>query len=56
MIDLQSAECIVKAATRCREVLLERIAADPTSPIVPDLQIIADAALELSTDNERRTA
>lgn len=56
MIDLNSAESIIKAATRCLEVVTARIAADPTSPLVPDLHIIADQARALIGDNERRTA
>lgn len=55
MIDLASAECIIRAATRCREVMLARIGAEPGSPLIPDFQAIADAAQALITDNERRT-
>ena len=55
MIDLNSAECIVRAATRCREVMLARIAEDPDSPLIPDLQTIADQATQLINANERRT-
>ena len=54
MIDLESAECIAKAAARCVEVMLARIAEDPSSPLVPDLRVIADQAQQLLTDNERR--
>lgn len=54
MIDLNSAECIVRAAHRCVEVLAARIAADPTNPLVTDLQHIADMAQQIINDNERR--
>jgi hypothetical protein len=53
MIDLQSAECIVRAAHRAVEVMAARIAADPASPLVPDLQRIAEMAQHLI--NESRT-
>lgn len=50
MIDLTSAEHIVRAATRCVEVLAARIAADPSNPIVPDLQHIANMAQQIIND------
>jgi hypothetical protein len=56
VIDLNSSECIVRAAQRCRAVMLERIAADPEHPTVYDLQLVADHAQQIITDNERRTA
>lgn len=56
MIDLQSAECITRAATRARDVMLARIAEDPDNPINEDLRIIADHAQQIINTNERRTA
>ena len=53
MIDLASAECIIRAAHRCVEVMAERIAADPNSPLVPELQLIADHAKYIITATER---
>lgn len=51
MIDLNSAACIVRAAEVCVAAVLARIAADPDSPLVPDLQILADHAQAIIRDN-----
>lgn len=50
MIDMTAAEHIVRAASRCVQVLTERIQADPTNPIVPDLQHIAAMAQQIIND------
>lgn len=51
---LASREHIVRAAQLCHDRLTERINQDPDSPLVPDLQIIAEHAEAIITDNEQR--
>lgn len=61
MIDNASAAAVVKAANRARELLMDRLAADPASPVAEDLRVLADRAAgianeytELIAANERR--
>lgn len=62
MIDLDSAAAIARAAQFAHHVITAQIAAEPSNPIVTDLQRIADMAEQLVNENaqliaslERRT-
>lgn len=50
MIDPYSAACVARAADKAHEIIADQIAADPTSPIVDELQRIADQAEALSAE------
>lgn len=62
MIDLASAAAVSRAATRAHELLTAQIVAEPSNPIVAELQRIAAQLQALVKDNaqlieslERRT-
>ena len=56
MIDLDSAAAIAKAATCAHELITAQIIAEPASPIVTELQRIADMAESLIKDNAQMIA
>lgn len=51
MIDLDSAAAIARAAQFAHHVITAQIIAEPTSPLVTDLQRIADMAEQLVNEN-----
>lgn len=56
MIDLDSAAAITRAAHFAHSMITAQIAAEPTSPIVAELQRIADMAEQLVNENAQLIA